>query len=256
MPDEIPETVTVEILFLPWANAAALKIEIATSIGERWRLRTALEIAVKVGARLDGAILDSARLDGARLDGASLVGARLDGAILNRASLDGASLDGAILNRARLDGASLDGASLDGARLDGASLVGASLDGAILNRASGIICAGFDPGGYRFLGVRHADQWYVAAGFRWFTIPAAIAHWTAAKNRDALARVGVIQVAAGGGVMSDTDPTAAALDALADAAPELLAALKASLEVMDRYNGHHEVKNHAADIIAKAEGRT
>ena len=132
MPDEIPETVTVEILFLPWANAAALKIEIATSIGERWRLRTALEIAVKVGARLDGAILD--------------------GAILNRASLDG---------------------------------------------ASGIICAGFDPGGYRFLGVRHADQWYVAAGFRWFTIPAAIAHWTAAKNRDALARVGVIQVAAG-----------------------------------------------------------
>ena len=226
MPDEIPETVTVEILFLPWANAAALKIEIATSIGERWRLRTALEIAVKVGARLDGAILDSARLDGARLDGASLVGARLDGAILNRA------------------------------RLDGASLVGASLDGAILNRASGIICAGFDPGGYRFLGVRHADQWYVAAGFRWFTIPAAIAHWTAAKNRDALARVGVIQVAAGGGVMSDTDPTAAALDALADAAPELLAALKASLEVMDRYNGHHEVKNHAADIIAKAEGRT
>ena len=122
MPDEIPETVTVEILFLPWANTAALKIEIAASIGERWRLRAALEIAVK--------------------------------------------------DRARLDGASLD-------------------------RASGIICAGFDPGGYRFLGVRHADQWYVAAGFRWFTIPAAIAHWTAAKNRDALARVGVIQVAAG-----------------------------------------------------------
>ena len=152
MPDEIPETVTVEILFFPWANTAALKIEIATSIGERWRLREALEIAVK---------------DRARLVGASL------------------------------DGASLDGASLDGARLDGASLVGASLVGASLDGASGIICAGFDPGGYRFLGVRHADQWYVAAGFRWFTIPAAIAHWTAAKNRDALARVGVIQVAAG-----------------------------------------------------------
>ena len=157
MPDEIPETVTVEILFFPWANTAALKIEIATSIGERWRLREALERAVKDRARLVGASLDGASLDGARLDGARLVGA-----------------------------------SLDGASLVGASLVGASLDG-----ASGIICAGFDPGGYRFLGVRHADQWYVAAGFRWFTIPAAIAHWTAAKNRDALARVGVIQVAAG-----------------------------------------------------------
>ena len=182
MPDEIPETVTVEILFFPWANTAALKIEIATSIGERWRLREALEIAVKDRARLVGASLDGASLDGARLDGARLVGASLDGASLVGASLDGASLVGA----------SLVGASLDGASLVGASLVGASLDG-----ASGIICAGFDPGGYRFLGVRHADQWYVAAGFRWFTIPAAIAHWTAAKNRDALARVGVIQVAAG-----------------------------------------------------------
>ena len=212
MPDEIPETVTVEILFLPWANTAALKIEIAASIGERWRLRAALEIAVKdraslVGARLDGASLVGARLDGARLDGASLDGARLDRASLDGASLDRASLVGASLVGARLDGASLVGARLVGARLDGARLDRASLDGArldrarldgaSLDRASGIICAGFDPGGYRFLGVRHADQWYVAAGFRWFTIPAAIAHWTAAKNRDALARVGVIQVAAG-----------------------------------------------------------
>ena len=207
MPDEIPGTVTVEILFLPWANTAALKIEIAASIGERWRLRAALEIAVKDrarldGASLDGASLDRARLDGARLDGARLDGASLDGARLDRASLDGASLDraslvGASLVGARLDGASLVGAILDRASLDGASLDGARLVGARLDGASGIICAGFDPGGYRFLGVRHADQWYVAAGFRWFTIPAAIAHWTAAKNRDALARVGVIQVAAG-----------------------------------------------------------
>lgn len=119
-----PETVTVEIPFLSWTKKTALKIEVATSIGERWRLQTALEVAVK--------------------------------------------------DRARLDGANLDGANLGG--------------------ATGIICAGYDPRGYRFLGVRHADQWYVAAGCRWFTIPQAIAHWTAQKNRDALARVGVIQV--------------------------------------------------------------
>ena len=142
MPEDTTETVTVEIPFIAWTEKAALKIKVAASIDERWRLRAAVEIAVKDGASLVGAILDRASLDGASLDGARLVGARLDG-------------------------------------------------------ASGIICAGFDPGGYRFLGVRHADQWYVAAGFRWFTIPAAIAHWTAAKNRDALARVGVIQVAAG-----------------------------------------------------------
>ena len=202
MPEDTTETVTVEIPFIAWTEKAALKIKVAASIDERWRLRAAVEIAVKDDARLDGARLDGARLvgarlDGARLDDASLVGARLDDASLVGARLDGAILDGAILDRARLDGAILDRAILNRASLDGARLVGARLDGAILNGASGIICAGFDPGGYRFLGVRHADQWYVAAGFRWFTIPAAIAHWTAAKNRDALARVGVIQVAAG-----------------------------------------------------------
>jgi len=121
------------------------------------------------------------------LDGASLVGARLVGASLVGASLVGASLVGA-----RLDGARLDVASLVGARLDGASLVGARLVGAM-----GIICAGTDPREYRFLGVQHDDQWYVAVGCRWFTIPQAIAHWTAKDNKDALARVGVIQVAAG-----------------------------------------------------------
>ena len=149
------EIVTVEIPFLAWTGRAALNIEVSASIDERWRLLAALEIAVKNGARLNGA-----RLDGASLDDA------------------------------RLDGASLDGASLAGASLHCASLVGASLD-----RAKGIICAGYDPRGHRFLGVRCADQWYVAAGCRWFTIPQATAHW--AKNKDALARVGVIQVAAG-----------------------------------------------------------
>jgi hypothetical protein len=45
-------------------------------------------------------------------------------------------------------------------------------------------------------------------------------------------------------------------DPVRDAAPELLAALKDALGVMDRYNGHHEVKNRAADVIARAENRT
>ena len=180
------EAVTVGIPFLPWTRKAALKIKVAASLDERWRLRAAVEIAVKDGANLVGANLVGARLDGARLDGARLVGARLVGAHLVGANLDGARLVGANLDGARLVGAHLVGANLDGANLDGARLVG----------ARGIICAGTEPRGYRFLGVRHADQWYVAAGCRWFTIPQAVAHWTQKDNKDALARVGVIQVAA------------------------------------------------------------
>jgi uncharacterized protein YjbI with pentapeptide repeats len=86
-------------------------------------------------------------------------------------------------------------ANLTGADLRGANLSGADLRGADLRGAKNITCAGSDLRGYRFLGVRHTDQWYVAAGCRWFTIPQAIAHWDLSK--DALARVGVIQVAAG-----------------------------------------------------------
>ena len=108
---------------------------------DQFPVRTAVNRASLVGARLDRARLDGARLDGARLDGASLVGASLDGASLDGASLDGANLDRANLDRARLDraslvGASLDGASLDGANLDGANLDRASLDGASLDGAS------------------------------------------------------------------------------------------------------------------------
>jgi len=94
-------------------------------------LRTAVEQAVRHGARLVGANLDDANLDGANLVGASLVGASLDGA-----SLDGANLVGANLVGANLVGANLVGASLDGANLVGANLVGASLDGANLVGAS------------------------------------------------------------------------------------------------------------------------
>ena len=100
------------IPFLSWTGRAALEVEIPDGTDDRFRLRAAVEVAVK----------DHASLDHANLDHASLVGARLD-----HASLDYASLNGA-----RLDYASLVGASLDHARLDHASLVGASLDHASL----------------------------------------------------------------------------------------------------------------------------
>lgn len=79
------------------------------------------------------------------------------------------------------------------ANLSWANLSGADLSGANLRRASGVIDAGIDPRGYRFVGIMHSDGVRVAAGCRWFTIEEAKAHWSAAGNRDALARVALIE---------------------------------------------------------------
>ena len=109
-------------------------------------------------------------------------GARGKRAVLTDADLTGADLTGAVLTDA----------DLTGAVLRHAVLRHAVLTGAVLTGAVGIIDAGQDPRGYRFVGVRHTDGWRVAAGCRWFTIAEARAHW-GIKNRDALARVSVIE---------------------------------------------------------------
>lgn len=95
--------------------------------------------------------------------------------------------------RANLGGADLRGADLRDAYLGGANLRDAGLGGADLRDAVGCICAGTDRRGYRFVGVRNDTGWMIAAGCRWFTIPEAIAHWATKGNRDALARIAVIQ---------------------------------------------------------------
>jgi len=154
------------------------------------------------GARGKRAVLTDADLTGADLTGAVLTDADLTGAVLRHAVLRHADLTGAVLTRAVLTGADLTGAVLTDADLTGAVLrhavlrhavlTGAVLTGAVLTGAVGIIDAGQDPRGYRFVGVRHTDGWRVAAGCRWFTIAEARAHW-GIKNRDALARVSVIE---------------------------------------------------------------
>lgn len=87
----------VQIPFLEWTGKAALEIEIGDDMDERFRLRTALEIAVKRGADLRGADLNGANFTGANLKGADLRGANLKGADLRGAYLRGAYLDGANL---------------------------------------------------------------------------------------------------------------------------------------------------------------
>ena len=121
----------------------------------------------------------------------SLSGANLPGANLSGADLSGANLSGADLFGADLSGANLRGANLSGANLSGANLSHANLSGANLSRATGVVDAGTDPRGYRFIGVRHDDGWRIAAGCRWFTILEAKAHWK--NNPDALARLNVIE---------------------------------------------------------------
>jgi hypothetical protein len=92
--------------------------------------------------------------------------------------------------RAFLTDADLRGADLTGADLRGADLRNANLRGAI-----GYLCLGYDPRGYHFRAVKHANGWRISAGCRWFTVPEAVDHWTANGNRDALARVAIVEAA-------------------------------------------------------------
>jgi Pentapeptide repeats (8 copies) len=96
-------------------------------------VRTALEEAVRAGAKLNDAKLNGAKLNDAKLNDAELNGAKLNGAELNGAELNGAELNGAKLNGAELNGAKLNDAKLNGAKLNGAKLNGAKLNGAKLN---------------------------------------------------------------------------------------------------------------------------
>jgi hypothetical protein len=130
------------IKFLHHVHRDPLEVKIPTGTAERYRLREALESAVRADADLSGADLEEAylacaHLDGAHLSGAYLVdanlmGADLEGADLVDARLGGAYLAGAYLARANFSGASLDGAGLANADLVGANLARASLGGAYL----------------------------------------------------------------------------------------------------------------------------
>ena len=131
----------------------------------------------------------------ANLAGANLASANLASANLRSADLASANLASADLASADLRDASLRGANLRSADLASANLASADLASADLASATGIVCAGTDRRGYRFVGVLHVDGWRVAAGCRWFTLPEAVAHWTAKGNHDALARLAVIQAA-------------------------------------------------------------
>ena len=93
---------------------------------------------------------------------------------VNGGTLWGADLQGASLRGANLRGADLWGANLQGANLRGASLRGAKTGDDTL---SARIAAAERMDGYDFILFRLEDGSHkVAAGCRWFTIPAYRAH--------------------------------------------------------------------------------
>jgi pentapeptide repeat protein len=99
---------------------------------------------------------------------------------------------GANLYRADLTGANLREANLREADLKGANLKGANLTGADLAGAGGYLDLGHDPRGYHFRAILH-DGWRINAGCRWFTVAEAREHWGAKGNKDALARVAIVE---------------------------------------------------------------
>ena len=98
--------------------------------------------------------------------------------------------DGANLRGAELRGANLRGAELQDAELQDAELQDAELRDADLQGAKGYVCLGYDPRGYHFRAVTHADGWRVTAGCRDLLLPDARAHWQG--NPDALARLSIL----------------------------------------------------------------
>lgn len=112
---------------------------------------------------------------------------------LSNTNLRNADLSEAVLMGAELYGVNLECANLTGANLIGAYLNDASIDSTLFTGCIGLFDAGFDPRGYRFVGVKHPDDgWMVKAGCRWFTIEEAQEHWQLRENDDALARVAQI----------------------------------------------------------------
>jgi len=97
---------------------------------EQFKMRVAVQLAVKARADLHGA-----DLSGANLSGADLHGANLRDAYLRDANLIGANLHGANLRDANLHGADLRDAYLSGANLSDADLHGADLRDADLRDA-------------------------------------------------------------------------------------------------------------------------
>jgi uncharacterized protein YjbI with pentapeptide repeats len=133
--------------------------------------------------------LGSKDLEGGLFAGADFSRADLSESVLTRCDFTGARFIGADLS-----GCTLDRADFTDADLTGVDLRDAQIESAIFKGCTGLVDAGTDPRGYRFVGVKQDDSsWRVKAGCRWYGIKQAIQHWRYDENNeDAMERVQVI----------------------------------------------------------------
>jgi Pentapeptide repeats (8 copies) len=139
-------------------------------------------------------------LSGQNLSGQIFTGMNLTHARLNGADLSSCMLGGANFTHADLRGADLSETDMDGTRFRYANMVDVNIkdsapETAVFLACDGIVDAGTDWRGYRFIGVWHTDgsEWHVKAGCRWFTLGRAFDHWEQRENADALMRVALIR---------------------------------------------------------------
>jgi uncharacterized protein YjbI with pentapeptide repeats len=137
--------------------------------------------------------LSSRDLSGAKFAGGDFTNANLEHSKLNDADFTGAKLIGTTLYSTNLYGTIFKDADLTDA-----DLADAALGTAIFTDCRGIVDAGTDPRGYRFIGVKRSPEqgggWMIQAGCRWFDRNEAEEHWGPEDrdNDDALERVAKI----------------------------------------------------------------
>ncbi len=154
-----------KIPFLKFTGKVPLEVEIPDDTETRYRLRTAVVVAIGDGANLRETDLRWAILRWAILRGADLRGATLRWADLSGTDLRGTDLSGADLSGANLRGATLKWADLRGATLRGATLRWADLSGATgippipkINDLDGVILKSIEDGGTLDMSRWHGDN--------------------------------------------------------------------------------------------------
>jgi uncharacterized protein YjbI with pentapeptide repeats len=146
----------------------------------------------------DGVDLARGNFAGQDLSNRTLSGGKFHACDFTKADLSDCTLcdadfTDAILIGVDLDRASLEGANFSRADLTGARMVDAAIESAIFVDCVGLIDAGTDPRGYRFIGVQQTNgAWRIKAGCRWYTLGQAIEHWQDRGNEDAIERVSLI----------------------------------------------------------------
>lgn len=137
---------------------------------------------------------DKDHLSGKSLGGGLFAGSDFSHSDLSESTLLGCDFTGAKFINADLSGCDLARANFTDADLTGVNLRDAQIERAIFSGCVGLIDAGMDPRGYRFVGViRDGALWRIKAGCRWYRPEHAIEHWRDdMKNVDAMDRVQTI----------------------------------------------------------------